>query len=82
MHINLTKTKHNSNHKTQHTTIEGEIVQEYYYKVQEYYYKVIGFIPADVIRLKEYLWFTKLDNEQIKSVEQFLDLTNKFRVKF
>jgi hypothetical protein len=75
MLTDLIKTKHNSNHKTQQTTLDGE-------KVQEYVYYLLGFVPADVIRLKEDLWFTKLGNEQIKSIEQFLDLTNKFRVKF
>ena len=71
----MIKTKHNSNQKTKQVTLEGEILQEYYYKL-------LGFVPADVIRLKEDLWFTKLSDEQIKSVEQFLDLTNKIRVKF
>ncbi len=69
------KTKHNSNHKTQQTTLEGEIVQEYTYKV-------LGFVPADVVRLQKDLWFIKLGNEQIKSVEKFLELKNKFSVKF
>ena len=56
-------------------TLEGEIVQEYIYYV-------LGFVPADVVRLKKDLWFSKLNNKQIKSVEQFLDHTKKFRVKF
>ena len=53
---------HNSNHKTQQTTLEGEIVQEYTYYV-------LGFVPADVVRLKKDVWFSKLDSEQISSVE-------------
>jgi len=63
------KTKHNSNHKTQQITLEGEIVQEYVYYV-------LGFVPADVVRLKKYVWFSKLSIEQIKSVEIFLSSKN------
>ena len=44
----LIKTKHNLNHKTQQTTLKGEII-------------------------KEDVWFTKLNFEQISSIEQFLD---------
>jgi len=58
----LIKTKHNSNHKPQQTTLKGEIVQEYTYYV-------LGFVSADVVRLKKDLWFSKLSNEQIESVE-------------
>ena len=60
------KTKHNSNHKTQQTTLKGEIVQEYIYYV-------LGFVPVEVVRLKKDLWFRKLSDEQIKSVEKFLE---------
>jgi len=60
------KTKHNSNHKTQQTTLKGEIIQEYTYYV-------LGFVPADVIRLKNDVWFNNLSNDQIKSVEKFLE---------
>ena len=45
MLTDLIKTKHNSNHKTQQTTLKGETVQEYAYFV-------IGFVPTDVVRLK------------------------------
>jgi hypothetical protein len=62
----LIKTKHNSNHKTRQITLEGEMVQEYCYFV-------LGFVPADVVRLKDDLWFSKLTNEQITSVENFVD---------
>jgi len=62
----LIKTKHNSNHKTQQITLDGEIVQEYRYYV-------LGFVPADVVRLKKDAWFGKLNNEQITSVEKFLE---------
>jgi len=44
--------------------LEGEIVQEYAYYV-------LGFVPADVIRLEKDVWFTRLDNEQIAVVEKF-----------
>ena len=60
------KTKHNSNHKTQQTTLKGKIIKEYVYCV-------LGFVAADVIRLKKDVWFSKLGNEQIKSVEKFLE---------
>ena len=62
----LIKIKHNSNHKTQQTTLKGEIVQEYCYCV-------LGFVPADVVRLKKDIWFTKLTSEQITSVEKFFE---------
>jgi hypothetical protein len=57
MLIDLIKTKHNSNQKTKQITLYEEIVQEYYYKV-------LGFVPKDVIRLKNDVWFSKLNNEQ------------------
>jgi len=57
---------HNSNHKTHQTTLEGKIIQEYTYYV-------LGFVPADVVRLKKDVWFSKLSNEQIKSVDKFLE---------
>ena len=66
MLTDLIKTKHNSNHKTQQTTLKGEIIQEYTYYV-------LGFVPADIVRLKKDVWFSKLSNEQIKSVEKFLE---------
>jgi len=62
----LIKTKHNSNHKAQQTTLKGEIIQEFIYYV-------LGFVPADVVRLKKDVWFSQLSNEQIKSVEKFLE---------
>ena len=62
----LIKTKHNSNHKTQQTTLECKIIQEYCYCV-------LGFVPADVVRLKNEVKFSKLCDEQIKSVENFLE---------
>jgi len=65
MLTDLNRTKHNSNQKTQQITLEGEIIQEYCYDV-------LGFVPADVVRLKKEVKFSKLSDEQIKSVEKFL----------
>ena len=62
----LIKTKPNSNYKTKQITLEGKIVQEYTYYL-------LGFVPADVVRLKKDAWFSKINNEQIKSVEKFLE---------
>ena len=62
------KTKHNATYKTQQTTLNGEIIQEYNYYV-------LGFVPADEVRLKKDVWFSKLSDEQIKSVEKFLEST-------
>jgi hypothetical protein len=33
---------------------------------------VLGFVSADVVRLKKDVGFSKLDTEQIKSAEKFL----------
>lgn len=62
----MIKTKHNSNYKTQQTTLNGEIIQEYTHYV-------LGFVPVDVIHLKKEVWFSKLSDEQINSAERFLD---------
>ena len=70
MLTDLIKTKHNSNHKTQQTTLKGEIVQEYTYYV-------LGFVPANVVRLKKDAWFSKLGSEQMTLVEKFLE-SNKY----
>ena len=70
MFIDLIKTKHNSNHKTTQITLEGEIIKEYVYYV-------LGFVPADVVRLKKDVWFSKINNEQITLVEKFLE-SNKY----
>jgi len=66
----LIKIKHNSNHKTRQINLKGEIIPEYTYYC-------LGFVPADVVRLKKDMWFSKLVNEQIKSVEKFLE-SNKY----
>ena len=62
----LKKTKHNSNHKTQQTTLERDIIHEYIYYL-------LGFVPADVVRLKKEVWFSKISDEQIKLVENYLE---------
>ena len=72
MLTDLIKTKHNSNHKTKQTTLNGEFIQEYTYYL-------LGFVPADVVRLKNDVWFSKLGAEQITSVETFLDSNNQFK---
>jgi len=56
---------HNSNRQLRQVTLSGEILEEY-----KFYF--IGFVPADVVRLKEDVWFSKLDSNQIDSIEQFL----------
>jgi len=65
MLTDLIKTKHNSNQKIYQITLNGETVQEYTYYL-------LGFVPADVVRLKKGAWFSKLNNEQIASVEKFI----------
>ena len=62
----LNRTKHNSNHKTQQITLEGEIIQEYHYYV-------LGFLPEEVIKLKRKIWFTKLTIDQIISAKLFIE---------
>jgi len=62
----LIKTKHNSNHKTQQTSLHGELIQEYIYYV-------LGFVSTDVIYPKNASWFIKLNNEQVKSVETYFE---------
>jgi len=61
----LIKYMHNSNRQLHQVTLSGETLLEY-----KYY--VIGFVPVDVVRLEEGVWFSKLSSEQIPSVEQFL----------
>ena len=38
----------------------------------EYKLYVIGFVPADVVRLKEDVWFEKMNAEQMSLIENFL----------
>lgn len=56
---------HNSNRLLRQVTLSGEVLLEYRYYV-------IGFVPADVVRLKRNVWFLKLDADQVNSVGQFL----------
>jgi len=61
----LINTMHNSNRKLRQVTLSGEVLLEYRFYV-------IGFVPADVVRLKKDVWFSKLNSEQVDSVDQFL----------
>ena len=61
----LINTMHNSNRQMRQVTLSGEVLLEYKFCV-------IGFVPADVVRLKKDVWFRKLGSEQVASVEQFL----------
>lgn len=56
---------HNSNRQLRQVTLSGETLLEY-----KYY--VIGFVPADVVRLEKDVWFMKLDFHQVNLVEKFL----------
>jgi len=56
---------HNSNRRLRQVTLSGE-------KLPECKFYVVGVVPADVVRLKQDVWFSKLDSEQVDSVEQFL----------
>ena len=61
----LIRTKHNSNHKTLQTNLNGEIIQDYHYYV-------LGFVPPDVVHFKNDVWFYKLDRDQIVRAEEYL----------
>jgi len=61
----LIKHLHNSNRQLRQITFSGEIIQEEKFHV-------IGFVPADVVRLNKDIWFEKLDSDQVSSVEEFL----------
>lgn len=56
---------HNSNRHLRQVTLSGEILQECKFFV-------LGFVPADVVRLKKNVWFSRLNSEQVDSVDQFL----------
>jgi len=68
----LIKTKHNSNRKTLQITLDGDILKEYVYYV-------LGFVPADIVRIQENVWFAKLNNKQMIMVEKFLVLRNVWK---
>ena len=61
----LIKTKHNSNHKTQQISLRREIIREYSCDV-------LGFVPVDIVCLKNGVWFSKLDFEQIGRTGRYL----------
>ncbi len=61
----LIESLHNSNRKVCQVTLEMKVVCEEKFEV-------IGFVPADVVRLKEEEWFAELDSEQIKEVDKHL----------
>jgi len=61
----LIKYMHNSNRQLQQVTLSGEIIQEEKFHV-------IGFVPADVVRLSKDIWFKKLDSDQVSSADRFL----------
>jgi len=62
----LIRDMHNSNPQMCQTTLEGGIL------ATDYKFYVLGFVPADVVRLKENVWFEKLDSGQAKLVDEFL----------
>ena len=59
---------HNSNRRSLQVTLSGEIIQEEKFHV-------IGFVPADVVRLNKDVWFEKLDSDQVSSVDKFLTIS-------
>jgi hypothetical protein len=63
----LIEAMHNSNRKLHQVTLLGEALLECRFFV-------IGFVPAGVVRLKKDVWFSKLNSEQIDSVERFFQL--------
>jgi len=62
-------TMHNSNHRLRQVTLSGEVLLEFRYYV-------IGFVPADVVRLKKDIWFSRLASDKVDSVEQCLSRSN------
>ena len=61
----LINTMHNSNRKLRQVTLTGEVLLEFKFFV-------LGFVPADVVRLKKDVWFRKLDSERVALVDKFL----------
>jgi hypothetical protein len=51
---------------TKQISLEGEVVQEYTYFV-------LGFVTADIVNLKNGIWFSRLSIEQTKSIENFIE---------
>jgi len=61
----LIKHLRNSNRQFRQTTLSG-------LTLPEYKFHAIGFVPADVVRLRRDVWFIILSSEQVDLVEQFL----------
>ena len=68
----LIKYLHNSNRPLHQVTLSGKLL------VQECTFYVLGFVPADVVRLEKDVWFRKLDSEQVRLVDQFLGESSRF----
>ncbi|MCJ7633245.1 hypothetical protein MUP77_12740 [Candidatus Bathyarchaeota archaeon] len=47
-----------------------------YQKAEKFY--VIGFVPIDIVNLKEDIWSRKLDLERINAVEEYLSKPKRF----
>ena len=62
---------HNSNKKLVQTTLKGEIIPEEPFCL-------LGFVPAEVILIKNDVWFTQLNSEQITSLDKHLSERKKF----
>jgi len=63
---------HNSNRPLQQVTLAGEVLPGYKYHV-------LGFVPADVVRLEKAVWYSKLNSEQVRLVAQFLAESGRAR---
>jgi len=62
----LIKYMHNSNRQICQATLSGKIL------IQDCKFYVLGFVPADVVRLNGSVWFRKLKSDEVDSVESFL----------
>jgi hypothetical protein len=52
--------------------VSGGRIFRIFHVLQDFIYCVLGFVPADVVRLKKDVWFSKIDSEQMALVEEFL----------
>ena len=57
-------TMHNSSRQLRQVILSGEVLLEYRYYV-------IGFVPPDVVHHKKDVWVSKLNSDQVDSVDQF-----------
>ena len=63
---------HNSNKKLVQITLTEELLPE------ERFF-VLGFVPIEIVKLKENVWFTLLDSNQINSLSShFAEMKSKF----